>query len=87
MKPLPNPKLNHLFGINLLDCKVLHELTKKKSHFIIQYMQDYNDLGIFYILTIKKSTEEIVNCVVITDRDLQRRVDYDKECGWVENLN
>ncbi len=87
MKPNPNQRLNKLLGIDLLQCKVLYEMTKKRSHHVIQYLQDTQDDWFIHVITIKKTTGDITNCIMITAEDLQKWIDYDKREGWIENIN
>lgn len=87
MKPNYNARLNKLLGIDLLQCHVLYELHKKRSPHVIQYLQDTDDNWFIHVITIKKASGDIIDCVMITANDLERWIELDKREGWeIQNI-
>lgn len=68
----------------LFTAKRLHRLSKPRSPYIIEYIEDPTDDWFIYVVTIKKKTGEWTDSSMIIQKDMCHWLDFSKRQGWVE---
>lgn len=81
-----NTKLNSQLGVNLNDCKVLYQLSKPRSSYVLQYIEDIKEPWFIFFVKIKKNTGAIDYCVMKTSDDLMKSMDYDVREKWIIDI-